>query len=116
MYKLVYPSFISCAGGTLNCFNRCLYVHERCTKGKMFTPIRISGAVILSALIAFAVTAAPAANRQEHLPASAGQAVPAALTGGDCSQHAWPNYESGCQFDVKRDRTAGRIVRVIALR
>lgn len=87
----------------------------------MFTPIGISGAILISALIAFAVTAAPAAIRQESLPSSEQQPATLvklrpAFTGAGCSQHGWPNYEARCQFDVNRDAGAERIVRVIALR
>lgn len=88
----------------------------RCTEGTMFTPIRISGAILVSAAIAFAVTAPPAAIGHESPPSSQQQPVQrrSTLTGVDCSQRNWPNTR--CQLDVNRDAGSGRIVRMIALR
>lgn len=79
----------------------------------MFTPIRISGAILVSAAIAFGVTAAIG---HESPPSSQQQPVQlrSTLTGADCSQRNWPNTR--CQLDVNRDAGSGRIVRMIALR
>ena len=77
----------------------------------MFKPImRIAAAALVAGAIAFAITAAPAANDHEAKPGhEAKQALPFAkadrlrvpLKGAACSLHGWPNFEPKCQFDVR---------------
>jgi hypothetical protein len=35
---------------------------------------------------------------------------------GACASQAWPQYEQGCEFDLRRPAHAARAVRFIALR
>lgn len=76
----------------------------------MFTPFRITAAVLFSAATAFAVTAFPAAMSLENTTALETQALPVdapllQLSRANCSQHAWPSYEAKCRFD-RRHRPA----------
>lgn len=87
--------------------------------------IRMAAATVVAGAIAFAITAAPAANGSEAT-ASRG-AAPTQLTGKAdrfrlpvtgtlCSQHGWPNFEPECQFDSREPADEARTVRIIALR
>lgn len=79
--------------------------------------IRSISAVLVAATVAFAVSAAPAANDDAAKPVAAPvTAETAVLTGSHCSLQAWPDYETRCQFDVRRASGDARNVRVIALR
>ena len=88
----------------------------------MFKPIiRIAAATLVAGVIAFAITAAPAANdgaTKPTLPQPFAKAdrlhVP--VKGPACSKHGWPNVEPKCQFDLRDSAGVARIVRVIALR
>ena len=88
----------------------------------MFKPmIRMAAAALVAGVIAFAVTAAPAANDvgvKPKLPQPFAKAdrlhVP--VKGPACSKHGWPNVELKCQFDVRESAGVARTVRVIALR
>jgi len=88
----------------------------------MFTPIiRMAAAVLIAGTVAFAVSAAPAANGREIKENSARPLVKAGqlrvtLTGAGCSLHGWPDYETKCQFDVRQADGNARIVRVLAPR
>lgn len=87
----------------------------------MFTPFRITAAVIFSAAAAFAVTAVPAALSLENAAPLRTQIAQVdtpllQLTGAGCSQHGWPSYEAKCQFDTRDTGSQARLVRVIALR
>lgn len=79
--------------------------------------IRTISALLVAATVAFAVTAAPAANDDvaKQVPVLV-KAETAAVTGSRCSQQAWPDYETKCQFDVRRAGGDARSVRVLALR
>jgi hypothetical protein len=87
----------------------------------MFTPSRITAAVVFSAAAAFAVTVVPAAISQENAGPLRTQIAQVdtplvQVTGADCSQHGWPSYEAKCQFDTRGTGSQARLVRVIALR
>ena len=89
---------------------------------KMFEPIiRMAAAALVAGVIAFAITAAPAANdgaAKSTLPQPFAKAdrlhVP--VKGHACSKHGWPNVEPKCQFDLREPAGVARTVRVIALR
>jgi hypothetical protein len=86
----------------------------------MFEPIvRIAAAALAAGVIAFAITAAPAANDDAVKPpqpqpfANADRLpVPSAA----CSIHGWPSVEPKCQFDRREPAGEARTVRIIALR
>jgi hypothetical protein len=92
----------------------------------MFEPItRIAAGVLVAGAIAFAITAAPAAN--DHRTVQAQDAKQVQLTGKAdrlrvpdkgtaCSVHGWPDFEPKCQFDIREPAGKARTVRVIALR
>jgi len=93
----------------------------------MFRPIvRMTAAVFVAGVIAFAVTAAPAANDAKVNASAAEQALPqhfamadrlrAPLKGAACSVQGWPDFEPKCEFDVRETANEARPVRVIALR
>ena len=89
---------------------------------KMFEPIiRMAAASLVAGVIAFAITAAPAANdgaAKPTLPQPLAKAdrlhVPVKRTA--CSMYGWPNVEPKCQFDLREPAGVARTVRVIALR
>jgi hypothetical protein len=93
----------------------------------MFKPIvRMTAAVLVAGVIAFAITAAPAAHDHAVNPHAAKQAPPQPYAKADrlrvpargmaCSLHGWPDFEPKCQFDVREAAGDARTVRVIALR
>jgi hypothetical protein len=96
----------------------------------MFKPIiRMAAAVVVAGAIAFAITAAPAAddnavkqdqNAKQPQPFAKADRlrVPVSdpLKGTACSLHGWPNFEPKCQFDKREPAGEARTVRVIALR
>ena len=42
-----------------------------------------------------------------------GDRLPRLVTGRACSSTSWPNYERGCQFDLRRSADDVRTVRVV---
>ena len=93
----------------------------------MFRPlVRMTAAVFVAGVIAFAVTAAPAANDAKVNASATEQALPqhfamadrlrAPLKGAACSVLGWPDFEPKCEFDVRETDNEARPVRVIALR
>ncbi len=93
----------------------------------MLRPIvRLAAAVVVAGAIAFAVTAAPAANDPKVNAGAAEQGLPQALAKADrlrvplkgaaCSAYGWPNFETKCQFDLRETASQARVVRVIARR
>ncbi len=92
----------------------------------MFKPIvRMAAAALVAGAIAFAITAAPAANdfaptqaQDAKQPSTFAKAdrlrVP--IKGAACSVHGWPDFEPKCQFDLREPGRKARTVRVIALR
>ena len=99
------------------------YVRPCDAKGdKMFEPmIRMAAAALVAGVIAFAVTAAPAANDGATKPTlpqpfAKSDRLRVPVKGPTCSMHGWPNVESKCQFDLREPAGVARTVRVIALR
>jgi hypothetical protein len=92
----------------------------------MFKPIvRMAAAALIAGVIAFAISAAPAANDAsvaQGPEATQLQTVARAdrlrvpVKGTACSVHAWPNFEPKCQTDAREPAGEARTVRVIALR
>ena len=96
----------------------------------MFKPItRMAAAVLAAGAIAFAISAAPAANgqeatqetkqetRQPSAPAYAkADRLSVVVRGSACSRQGWPNFESKCRFDLREPGGKARTVRMIALR
>ncbi len=88
----------------------------------MFKPIIwMAAAALVAGVIAFAITAAPAANdgaAKPTLPQLFAKAdrlrVP--VKGTACSLHGWPYFEPKCQFDVRESAGEARTIRIIALR
>ena len=93
----------------------------------MFRPIiRMAAAALVAGAIALAISFAPAANDYQAKPdhhdtsqaptLAKADRLRVAVKGTACSQHAWPNYEPKCQFDIREPSGEARTVRVIALR
>lgn len=87
--------------------------------------VRIAAATLVAGAIAFAITAAPAANGAAVTQAQDAKQIQTVaradrlrvpVKGTACSAHAWPNFEPKCQFDVREPAGEARTVRVIALR
>ena len=91
--------------------------------------VRIGAATLVAGVIAFAITAAPAANdyvvkqnqdaKQPKPFAMADRLrvpVSGPVTGTACSLRGWPHFEPKCQFDKREPAGEARVVRVIALR
>jgi len=85
----------------------------------------MAAAMVVAGAIAFAITAAPAANDSTAVPSQvtaptqlSGKADRLRVTvkGTACSQHGWPNFEPKCQFDSREPAGEARAIRVIALR
>ena len=88
----------------------------------MFEPmIRMAAAALVAGVIAFAITAAPAANDgaakpMQPLPLAKADRLHVPVKGPACSKHGWPNVEPQCQFDFRGPAGVARTIRVIALR
>ena len=86
----------------------------------------IIGAIAAAGLVAgvavFLTSVAPEAKAEAalkdgvHQPSAKGDRLPLLSTGAACSSRAWPNYDRGCQFDLRSSANDGRMVRIIALR
>jgi hypothetical protein len=81
----------------------------------------IAAAAMLAGLTVVLTSVAPEASAEPQQitrdqPVTKGNRLPARITGSACSSAAWPNYDSSCQFDSRRDAGDLRIVRIIALR
>ena len=86
----------------------------------MFEPTtRIAAAVFVASVIAFAVTAAPAANdgaATPPQPSAKTDRLHVPVKGTACSMHGWPNFEPKCQFDLREPAGEARTIRIIDLR
>ena len=88
----------------------------------MFGPIiRMASAALVTGVIAFAITAAPAANDgaakpTQPQPLAKADRLHVPVKGPACSMYGWPNVEPKCQFDLREPAGEARTVRVIALR
>ena len=79
-----------------------------------------SAAALIGASAAFLTPAAPQAraDTQAEAPAlprsiSKGDRLPPQVTGRACSSKPWPNYDQGCQFDLRRSVDDVRAVRIV---
>jgi hypothetical protein len=88
----------------------------------MFKPIiRMAAGALAAAVIAFAITIAPAAKAQPAKPAppqgfTKADRLLVLIKGTGCSQHAWPNIDPRCQYDLRKPAGEMRVVRIIAVR
>lgn len=87
--------------------------------------LRIAAATLVAGAIAFAITAAPAANDAAVTQAQDAKQIQTItradrlrvpVKGTACSANAWPNFEPKCQFDIRETAVEARTVRVIVLR
>ena len=53
-----------------------------------------------------------AALQRPHIK---GDRLPQLVTGRACSSRAWPNYDRGCEFDLRRSADDVRIVRIVSM-
>jgi hypothetical protein len=83
--------------------------------GAIMTAILIGGVVVfLSGVLE--VSAEPQVKVAVHQSDTKSDRLQVLLKGAACSSRGWPNYEQGCQFDMRRLVDDARTVRVIALR
>lgn len=91
---------------------------------RLFSTQSISTVVAAALVAGFAVYLTPvqaertvesvgeAALERPHVK---GDRLPQLVTGRACSSAAWPNYDRGCQFDLRRPADDVRIVRVVGM-
>ena len=79
-----------------------------------------AAAALVGSLATFLTPVAPQARAetQAEEPASPrstsrGDRLPLLVTGRACSAKAWPNYDRGCQFDLRRSADDVRTARVV---
>jgi hypothetical protein len=76
-------------------------------------------AALVGSLAAFLTPVAPHARAERHAATSLerpnvkGDRLPQLVTGRACSSRSWPNYDRGCQFDLRRPADDVRIVRIV---
>ena len=79
----------------------------------------VTAAAVVASLVVLLTSAAPDASAapavegafaQSH---AKGDRLASRISGSACSSRSWPNYEQGCEFDL---RGPARTVRIIALR
>jgi hypothetical protein len=89
------------------------------------TTIVSIGAITIATMagcVAVFSSGVPAATAAAQIPVATYQSPPSSdrvavlVKGTACSSLGWPNYEEGCQFDMRRPAEETRPVRVIALR
>lgn len=82
----------------------------------------VAAAALLAGLAIFFVSLAPEARAEAQVAGSLHQSyaegghLPALVMGAECSSHEWPQYEQGCEFDLRRPAHDARTVRIIVLR
>jgi hypothetical protein len=78
-------------------------------------------AAVVAALAAYLVpvqsqasveTQREAAIQRPHIK---GDRLPQLVTGRPCSSVSWPNYDRGCQFDLRRSADDVRTVRIVSM-
>jgi hypothetical protein len=91
---------------------------------RLFSTKSISAAMAAALVGGFAVYLAPvqsqagvetqreAALQRPHVK---GDRLPPLVTGRACSSASWPNYDRGCQFDLRRPADDVRIVRIVSM-
>src|SRR3954471_14670880 len=79
-----------------------------------------AAAALVGTLAAFLPSAAPQARAETHGEAAIlqsthvkGDRLPQRVTGRPCSSASWPNYDQGCQFDLRRSADDVRVVRIV---
>lgn len=79
-----------------------------------------AAAALVGTLAAFLTPVAPEARAETQVGASAvqrshvkGDRLPQLVTGRACSSTSWPNYDRGCQFDLRRSVDDVRAVRIV---
>src|SRR3954468_14060450 len=79
-----------------------------------------AAAALVGSMAAFLTPVAPQARAgtQAEAPASPrsiskGDRLPQLVTGRACSSTSWPNYDPGCQFDLRRSVDDVRTVRMV---
>ena len=79
-----------------------------------------AAAALVGSLAAFLTPVAPQARAETQGEASAlqrlhvkGDRLPLLVTGRACSSKSWPNYDRGCQFDLRRPVDDVRTVRIV---
>jgi hypothetical protein len=90
--------------------------------------VAFSAASIIASVLVLLTSVAPPASAEPEPPvaqASArmspgaaplqAQGAAAGLTGRACSARSWPNYDQGCQFDLRPSGDAVRPVRMLDL-
>lgn len=77
-------------------------------------------AALIGALAAFLTPVAPQARAETQVAVPAlersnvkGDRLPQLVTGRACSSTSWPNYDRGCQFDLRRSIDDVRVVRIV---
>ena len=79
-------------------------------------------AAALAAGLAVCLNVAPEAKAESQVtsaleqPLAKGDRLTPRVMGAACSSRSWPNYDPGCQFDLRRPADEIRSVRTIALR
>src|SRR4051812_27925828 len=76
----------------------------------------VAGFAVLLMLVAPGALAGGQVDAAVHAPLAKGDRLAVIAKGTACSLRAWPHYETGCQFDMRRPASQPRTVRVIALR
>jgi hypothetical protein len=79
-----------------------------------------AAAALVGTLAAFLTPVAPEARAEAQVGALAvqrshfkGDRLPQLVTGRACSSTSWPNYDRGCQFDLRRSVDDVRAVRIV---
>jgi hypothetical protein len=78
-------------------------------------------AAMVATAATFLTSIVPEAKAETHVSGalhqvpSKGDRFSARVKGSACL-HSWPNYEQGCQFDLRRPANEARTVRVVAIR
>jgi hypothetical protein len=81
-----------------------------------------AAAALVGTLAAFLTPVAPQARAETQVEAAAlqrshvkGDRLPQLVTGRACSSTSWPNYDRGCQFDLRRSVDDVRAVRIVSM-
>jgi hypothetical protein len=78
-----------------------------------------TAAALVASLAAFFTPVASQASAETQRGAAAlqrslkGDRLPLLVTGRTCSFTSWPNYDRGCQFDLRRSADDIRTVRIV---
>ena len=79
-----------------------------------------AAAALVASLAASFTPVASQARAETHAEAASlqrasvkGNRLPQLVTGRACSTKSWPNYDRGCQFDLRRSADDIRTVRIV---